>query len=37
MHAKYSGRTALATIAGMTAFGWAGLALAVDTVLRLVA
>lgn len=37
MHAKYSGRTALATIAGMAAFGWVGLAFAVDMVIRAVA
>jgi len=37
MHAKYSGRTALATIAGMTAMGWAGVALAVSLVMHAVA
>lgn len=37
MHTKYSGRTAIATIVGMTAVGWAGVALMVQMVLKVVA
>ncbi len=37
MHTKYSGLTSIAAITGMTAFGWAGVALVVATVLRILA
>ncbi len=36
MHAKYSGRTTIATIAGMTVVGWAGVALIVQVVMHVV-
>lgn len=37
MHSKYSGRTTIATLAGMTAVGWAGVVLAVQMVMRVLA
>lgn len=37
MHDKFSGRTAIAAIAGMTAAGWAGVALMLHVVMRVVA
>jgi hypothetical protein len=37
MHSKYSGRTTIVTLAGMTALGWAGVALTVQMVMRILA
>lgn len=37
MHSKYSGRTTIATLAGMAALGWAGVALTVQMVMRILA
>ncbi len=37
MHIKYSGRTTIATLVGMTALGWAGVALTVQMVLHAIA
>ncbi len=37
MHMKYSGRTTIATLVGMTAIGWAGVALTVQVALRVFA
>ncbi len=37
MHTKYSGRTTIATMVGMAAIGWAGVALTVQMVLRVLA
>ena len=33
MHSKYSGRTTIVTLAGMTTLGWAGVALTVQMVM----
>lgn len=37
MHTKYSGRATIATMVGMAAIGWAGVALTVQMVLRVLA
>ena len=37
MHTKYSGRATVATMVGMAAIGWAGVALTVQMVLRVLA
>ncbi|KQM27774.1 hypothetical protein ASE57_05340 [Sphingomonas sp. Leaf11] len=34
MHSKYSGRTTIATLAGLAALGWAGVALTVQMVMN---
>lgn len=34
MHSKYSGRITIATLAGMAALGWAGVALTVQMVMH---
>ncbi len=34
MHSKYSGRTTIATLAGLAALGWAGVALTVQMVMH---
>ncbi len=34
MHSKYSGRTTVATLVGMTALGWAGVVLTVQMVMH---
>jgi len=37
MHTKYAGRATVATMVGMAAIGWAGVALTVQMVLRVLA
>lgn len=37
MHSKVSGRTTIATFAGMAALGWAGVALTVQMVMHILA
>lgn len=37
MHSKVSGRTTIATLAGMAVLGWAGVALAIQMVMGVLA